>query len=302
MNTVQVIKSTATASDLEKINTFSKKELSEEEVYVFKVLLCDNEVDRDFEHFTISALNTLGELFLGKTGIFDHNPTTSNQTARIFDTYVETDHKRKTALGEEYTALYAKAYIFKNNRTAPLIDEIEAGIKKEISVGCSVGEKRCDICGEKMGECEHRRGEKYEGQVCTFSLENPLDAYEFSFVAVPAQRNAGVVKSFSVKELSLLENDVTLTKSQLKQLGEELKILEKSKEKIQKYEGELRKEVMSLFYINFPQISRKILAQMLNALDLTSLSQLKKDFSLVQITSQLSNKSEFNTNNGEFLI
>ena len=36
----------------------------------------------------------------------------------------------------------------------------------------------------------------YKGKLCYGLLKEPTDAYEFSFVAVPAQRGAGVTKSF----------------------------------------------------------------------------------------------------------
>ena len=36
-----------TAEDLEKINRFTVKALSADEVYSFNVILCDNDVDRD---------------------------------------------------------------------------------------------------------------------------------------------------------------------------------------------------------------------------------------------------------------
>ena len=41
----------------------------------------------------------------------------------------------------------------------------------------------------------HIKGEKYDGKPCVGDLIDPTDAYEFSFVAVPSQRGAGVTKS-----------------------------------------------------------------------------------------------------------
>ena len=90
-----------------KINTYARKELSPEEVYAFPVILCDNDVDRDYECFSVKSLETLAELFIGKTGIFDHNPKGENQTARIFDTEVKTDNSKKNVYGEDYTYLLA---------------------------------------------------------------------------------------------------------------------------------------------------------------------------------------------------
>ncbi len=51
---------------LAAINRFAKSPLRAEEVYTFSLRLCDNEVDRDWERFDTAALNTLGDLFVGR--------------------------------------------------------------------------------------------------------------------------------------------------------------------------------------------------------------------------------------------
>ena len=73
-------------AELAAINRFAKSPLRAEEVYTFSLRLCDNEVDRDWERFDTAALNTLGDLFVGKSGIFDHQWTAEGQTARIYRT------------------------------------------------------------------------------------------------------------------------------------------------------------------------------------------------------------------------
>ena len=71
-----------TKEELDQINRFSKAELTADQVYTFSVRLCDNEVDQDFERFGTEDLERLGELFLGKSGIFDHQWFAKGQTAR----------------------------------------------------------------------------------------------------------------------------------------------------------------------------------------------------------------------------
>lgn len=68
---------------MEKINLYTRRAYKPEEVYTFSVVLCDNEVDRDGECFTKETLEELAKLFVGKTGILDHEPTSKNQTARV---------------------------------------------------------------------------------------------------------------------------------------------------------------------------------------------------------------------------
>lgn len=53
----------------------------------------------------------------------------------------------------------------------------------------------CSVCGSEYGTCGHHKGESYDGVICCAILKDPVDAYEFSFVAVPAQRDAGVLKA-----------------------------------------------------------------------------------------------------------
>lgn len=93
--------------ELELINTWSKKPLTAQEVYVFSVRLCDNEVDRDFERFPAQTLEALAPLFLGKSGIFDHNWSARNQSARIFSTQVISEPERVTQAGDPYCWLKA---------------------------------------------------------------------------------------------------------------------------------------------------------------------------------------------------
>ena len=51
-------KNSVPAQELELIGKYARKALTQEEIYTFSVILCDNEIDRDNEKFTVSALRT----------------------------------------------------------------------------------------------------------------------------------------------------------------------------------------------------------------------------------------------------
>ena len=176
-----------TGMQLEAINAQAKAQLTAEQVYVFSLRLCDDQVDRDFERFDTAALGTLAKLFIGKTGVVDHKWSADKQIARIFETQVVKE------AGISY--IKAWAYIRRGGSNDEIIADIEAGIKKEVSVGCAMGMAVCSVCGSEYGTCGHMKGETYDGQICCAILKEPMDAYEFSFVAVPAQPAAGVLKS-----------------------------------------------------------------------------------------------------------
>ncbi len=192
-------KSVPDARELELINSYTVSPVEAKDIYKFAVILCDNEIDRDCERFSAGALKKAAELFKGKTGISDHSCSAKDQSARIFDTELITDPERITSSGEPYTCIKAYAYMPRTQKNASLIEEIEMGIRKETSVGLSVRSKICSVCGEDIRNCGHVKGRFYDGKLCHAVLTDPDDAYEWSFVAVPAQKAAGVTKSYDIE-------------------------------------------------------------------------------------------------------
>ena len=179
-----------TAQDLELIGALARKPLRAEEVYTFSVRLCDNEIDRDFERFVPRTLEQLAPMFVGKAGIFDHQWSALGQAARIYKTEIVREPGRVTAAGDGYMWLKGWVYMVRTDSNRDLIAEIEGGIKKEVSVGCAVEHAVCSVCWA--------------------DLEGARDAYEFSFVAVPAQPAAGVVKTARWGGTARLEEEAAL--------------------------------------------------------------------------------------------
>ena len=132
-----------TAMQLERINALAKTRLNGEQVYVFSLRLCDDRIDRDGERFDTAALPALAKLFIGKTGIVDHKWSADKQIARIFETQVVKE--------KDVSYIKAWAYIRRGGANEEIIADIEAGIKKEVSVGCAMARAVCSICGSEYG-------------------------------------------------------------------------------------------------------------------------------------------------------
>lgn len=190
----EIRESEVSDAELSAINAMTMTELKAEDVFTFKATLCDNQIDRDNEAFSAETLKQLADLFLGKPVIKDHTPMADNQLARIYRTEVE-----ETPL---VSRLIAYCYMMRTAGNADLIREIQGGIKKEGSVGCAIGSRTCSICGTDLmkSQCRHVPGQTYKGQPCHAILSDAKDAYEFSLVAVPAQRNAGISKNFDTEQ------------------------------------------------------------------------------------------------------
>lgn len=283
-NQVMVAKSVSD-EDLKLINQYTRRELTAEEVFVFETILCDNEIDRDGEAFSLASLHKFCELYPGKTGIFDHNPRGESQMARMFKAWVEHRPEQKTRYGAPYAALHGKAYMVRSGRSADLILEIDGGIKKEVSVGCSVARKLCSICGTnwKKERCSHAAGEEYSGEICFAVLDDPVDAYEWSFVAVPAQPAAGVVKAYTQKGEFQMNQMDQIVKNLDPSQGEELKAylsaLEAEAQAGRAYLAKLKKEVLSLSCLSGAKIQGDVMQSVIQKMNVQELEAFHKAFS-----------------------
>ena len=272
-----------TAVQLDAIQNLAKGTLTAEQVYVFSLRLCDDQVDRDGERFDTAALPALAKLFIGKTGIVDHQWSAENQVARIFETQVVQE--------QGVSFIKAWAYIRRGGANDEIIADIEAGIKKEVSVGCAMGRAVCSICGSEYGTCGHLKGEYYDGQPCCAILQEPVDAYEFSFVAVPAQRDAGVLKALGGRNRSL------------KELADEFgaqaeyRSLVKEAELGRQYRKDLEKDVVRLLQILDLGADHAVLRSIMNSAAAEDLQKLRaaleaKTAEFLPVTTQLSGATE----------
>ncbi len=303
-----------TDNELALINKFTRRNFSKEEIYTFTVVLCDNDIDRENERFSNEALEKLAELFVGKTGIIDHNASSENQTARIYTCNTEFVEKKLNKLKEPYKRLVAKAYMPKSNKNKDIILEIDSGIKKEVSVGCMVSKKTCSICGKDIvnESCSHVKGRRYKkdgvSKICHVILDNPTDAYEWSFVAVPAQREAGVIKAFIptqnggdtkvediIKSLNSGES-ITLSKEQSRKLFDLIDSLSKKAEIGNFYREELKNEVVKLSAMVQPEVSLKLMKSVAEKLDIEELKSFKDSFKS-KLSHLIPSKPQLSTEN-----
>lgn len=258
--------------DLDRIHALSRKKLTPNELYLFSVRLCDNEIDREGERFTTQTLTELAPLYIGKSGIFDHQWTAKGQTMRIYHTEVVRDNTMTTQAGDSYCYLKGYAYMLRTQGNEELIAEIEGGIKKEVSVGCAVQKSICSICNQESKVCPHVKGQRYDGKLCWVDLLHATDAYEWSFVAVPAQKHAGIIKAMKKEKLDMSLKEFLQEKPELLA---QLQRLEQDAMEGKKYLDRLRAEVSRLGMLAEPAMPPDTLEKILKPLAQEELCQLK---------------------------
>ena len=175
--------------ELALINAQTLRPMTAAEVFAFKLAACDDQVDRDFERFTGEALEQMAKLYVGRPVLRDHAWMEGSQTARVYAAGVEQCGEGKR--------LVLRCYMPRTEGAAETVAAIESGVLRECSVGLRVGKSICSICGavQQTAMCRHYPGREYGGKLCHFDLDDIQDAYEVSLVAVPAQPEAGIIKS-----------------------------------------------------------------------------------------------------------
>jgi hypothetical protein len=193
--------------ELKRINKYTLTPVTSEDVFTFKVIAGDNELDdRNYEPFNMNALKDLAKLYPGKPVIKDHRRSADNQVARVYDAELVLDESKTTGAGEPFAKLLLKCYMVKTASNADLITELKAGIKKEVSTGTRAKRAICSICGTDNTKtyCPHYPGREYEKEdgkhICYFTLDGAKEAYELSLVAVPAQPRAGTCKDYGAEK------------------------------------------------------------------------------------------------------
>ncbi|MCD7872474.1 MAG: hypothetical protein LUG21_04105 [Clostridiales bacterium] len=149
----------------------------------------------------------------------------------------------------------------------------------------------CSICGaDKNSEyCSHTAGKEYGGKKCFVILDEARDAYEFSFVAVPAQPEAGVEKSFFGNEREcdmnkLLQNiekgkGFSVSDSEAVEISKYFSSLKEDAEVGKKYKNSLVKELVKLCSKAIPAMDLEIFEGVARVMTAKELIAFKKAFS-----------------------
>ena len=124
----------------------------------------------------------------------------------------------------------------------------------------------------------------YKGKLCYGVLSEPEDAYEWSFVAVPAQRSAGVTKAFerqvnmenTIDIIKSASEDITLSKGEVLSLKSYIAELEEMKEEALCYRKSLQRDIEKYALIVMPFAAEKALLKGFEHLAVKDLEEVRK--------------------------
>lgn len=115
------------------------------------------------------------------------------------------------------------------------IEGIKNGTLSTVSIGAIVYDLRCSICGKNLaeeGECEHEKGQYYDGELCYWRVEE-MEPKEISYVIVPSDKYALTTKIYKPKNAtSEIKESVEEVKNKMSISEELLKSITESAENV----------------------------------------------------------------------
>jgi hypothetical protein len=168
---------------MDAINQIALKPLAPEDVAVFRLELCNNQIDSHNSMFPDDELPVIAMKVIGKPLMELHDLRGSLPRGTFFASEVVSDGAKKTVVCDVYIPR------IEENREA--IANIEAGVYREISIGFSFRTPECSVCGKDLRMCEHVPGREYENasgkRMCYYTMRGILDVLEGSIVPSGAQ-------------------------------------------------------------------------------------------------------------------
>jgi hypothetical protein len=188
------VKQAPTSADLARINQFALEPVTEEQLFVGTMALCNDQVDRSHERFPDTYLQRFAATLPGKSVMPGHDYR-QLPLGRFYDAEVTKRDGR--------TDLVASYYLLADD---PLVGKIKAGIAKDVSIGFEPDQRLCDLCGKNYDAwmtddddeepCRHIAGREYEGKTCTLTYGGDVknvEAVEGSFVWMGCQPGAEAI-------------------------------------------------------------------------------------------------------------
>ncbi len=171
------------------INKLAIEPVQPDSVYVGRMRLANDRVDRSGERFPVPFLERFAETLPGKPLLEGHDKSKS-PSGRFFAASLARDDMGVTHLIADY---YLPAQ-------SDLTQKVKLGIASSASIGFTAAQRTCDICDEKYdgpGQHRHEPLREYDGQRCTLTYSGDprrVEAMEGSLVWVGCQYGAQTIE------------------------------------------------------------------------------------------------------------
>jgi hypothetical protein len=174
-------------AELAAVNRFALRSLARDEVALFTLDLCHNEIDRHFSRFPDEELETIDRLVPGRPLMERHDLHNSLPRGTFYRSRLHREDARMSVRPD--------VYVLRTESNAEFIRNIEGGVYRETSIGFSFQTPECSVCQHDLRTCDHVPGRSYGDATCHYVMRQVLEVIEGSVVPTGSQGTAFVARS-----------------------------------------------------------------------------------------------------------
>lgn len=172
---------------LAEVNRFALQPLAADDVAVFTMDLCHNQIDRHFSRFPDEELDRINAMVPGRPLMERHDLRGTLPRGTFFRSRLNQDGDR--------VSVRPDVYVLRTGDNRDFIRNIEGGVYRETSIGFSFQMPECSICAKDLRTCDHIPGRTYGGELCHFIMRDVVDVIEGSVVPSGSQGTGFVAQT-----------------------------------------------------------------------------------------------------------
>lgn len=157
---------------MELVNRYAGESVQADEVLVRYAHLANDQYDRSHERFTVPILKRFAETMTGKSLLTGHNREEAPIGKWLLGSVIQDD--------QSVNHLKIPFYM---DQKSEMARRVRLGIAKSVSISFKAAGRTCDLCGAEYdggNGCEngHRKGQLYDGKLCTITYSGDPSRYE----------------------------------------------------------------------------------------------------------------------------
>lgn len=178
----------ASDEDMAAVNAHTLNPLTADKVAIFRMDLCNDQIDRHVSRFPTDELKAINEMIVGKPLMELHDmPSQGLFGSTRGSQPVGTFFRSQLAQEDGKLNVRSDVFMLRDAGDDNLIAKIDAGVAKGTSISFALDRPECSACGCDIRDCAHMPGEDVDGKLCHVILKEITDVFEGSIVPLGSQ-------------------------------------------------------------------------------------------------------------------
>lgn len=169
----------ASDSTMAAINALTLRALTPEQVAVFSLDICNDQIDKHNSRFPQEELQRINSMIPGRPFMERHDLRGTLPRGTFF--------RSQLSSHDGMISVRPDVFILRTEDNDGFIANIEGGVYRETSIGISFAFPQCSICSKDLRECRHVPGREYEGAQCHYAMRDVKEVIEGSVVPAGSQ-------------------------------------------------------------------------------------------------------------------